>query len=733
MPLQLVSLLLLTSLGSAGPTTPVLRFDGPGLAEAARGVPLRGPLTLAGVPLADGPVDLALERFAAFAPDAVIEIHGENGVTRQAPPDNAYFKGTIAGRPGSLALLTARESGGLHGLLVDAGQAWSVGEDPVGRLAVKAVDLGQPRRTPAPTCETDQLEADALPALLARQQALAAAPAAPAVRASHTARVAVETDYELFQLFGDASAELNYIGDLFAYSSSIYDREIDTTELVAYVRLWTTAADPWTQTSSRCAFYEFGRYWNQNMSGVSRTIAHMVSGKASGGGIAWVGVLCSGSFSVNHGGACPALTPQTDVYGGAYGFSGSIEGSFNLGSPAQVWDIIVVSHEIGHNFNSPHTHCYANLGGNASQVDQCWTGETSSFYTCYSGATSLPGGGSVTGGTPGGSNGTLMSYCHQISPGYTNVALNFGTGHPYGVAPDRVPQRMAAHVASAAASNPACLAFTPPTKGDFNLDRGPDLVLRNTSTNQYNFWFMSGVTRAYEGGLSPNPTASQRVVGTDDFNGDQRTDLVVQDQVSGALEFWMMKSAGARWGSAVPLSGAAPLTAPWQMAATGDFNADGWPDLVWRNASTQKISIWTMNGTARLGTITPTPDQAVDGNWAIVATLDYNKDGATDFLWYNSTSGKIVLWFMNAAVQRVTGQFTNPANAGDNNWKVVASSDYGVGPGGVADSADIVWRNDTSGKLVVWYMNTSGTRTSGTFTSPDAPANPLSWTVDGPR
>jgi hypothetical protein len=116
-----------------------------------------------------------------------------------------------------------------------------------------------------------------------------------------------------------------------------------------------------------------------------------------------------------------------------------------------------------------------------------------------------------------------------------------------------------------------------------------------------------------------------------------------------------------------------------------------------------------------------------------VAALDYDKDGDTDLLWYNSTSGKIVLWWMNASVQRVTGGFTTPTNAGDNNWKVVASGDYGVGAGGAAGTNDIVWRNDTSGKLVVWYMNTAGVRTDGVFTSPDSPSPALSFTVVGPR
>ena len=49
-------------------------------------------------------------------------------------------------------------------------------------------------------------------------------------------------------------------------------------------------------------------------------------------------------------------------------------------------------------------------------------------------------------------------------------------------------------------------------------------------------------------------------------------------------------------------------------------------------------------------------------------------------------AGKIVLWWMNGSVQRVTGGFTTPTNAGDNNWKVVASGDYGLGAGGLMTS-----------------------------------------------
>jgi hypothetical protein len=123
----------------------------------------------------------------------------------------------------------------------------------------------------------------------------------------------------------------------------------------------------------------------------------------------------------------------------------------------------------------------------------------------------------------------------------------------------------------------------------------------------------------------------------------------------------------------------------------------------------------------------------VAANWEVVGAADFNGDSYRDLLWYNQTSGKIVLWHMNALVQRIAGIFTNPASIGNNNWKAVAVGDFGRGEGGVPDSQDIVWRNDVSGKLVAWHLDLAGNRTSGVFTTPDAPDQPLAYRVVGPR
>jgi len=508
------------------------------LAADARRVAKGGRLTVSGLQIDAGspPAVLDLERFQVFTDNARIVVHGEEGEEVLPTPGNAYFRGQVDGHPDSLALLSVLPSGRVRGLVQRDGQLYvlapaksvastgggagisaSVTDESSGPVPLEAVaaanleegqegftcantDLGLP--TPA------DFTSSAAGAGTGSPVADFAGVGPEAMVTSHTARMAIETDWEYYQIFGNPTAATDYIGDLIAFSSTIYDAELETDLQVSHLSLWSTSSDPWGQFGTACGLYEFGQFWNYNRSGVDRTLAHFVSGKNNGGGVAWVGVLCQGAFQVNIGTSCPGLSPAIDYYGGDYGYTGTIDGNFDPDNPFPVWDITAVSHEIGHNFNSPHTHCYNGVGGSSSPVDECYGSQNG----CYSGSPSLPSG------CPGGGLGcgTIMSYCHGLSPGSTNIGLTFGEGHPYGTLPQRVPDRMRAHVESVASFNSACLARINACTEDLALTSGTD-----NGTKSYQVCGTITAGASYKVGSSGDVTMTAgKVVLTNGFRVD---------------------------------------------------------------------------------------------------------------------------------------------------------------------------------------------------------------------
>jgi hypothetical protein len=404
-----------------------------------------------------------LERFEVFMPQSRIVVVSDHGDDQQEqvlePPKNIYLRGSLADDPQSLVLLTVGRRGEIRGLVSRGGDLWmmeaaEVSEGRVAPLISRKVDvdseLGEVSRNWS--CDADRLEIEASPldGLLSppaeSQQSVSGG-----TGTSYVARIAIETDREFFNKFGNVDDAVDYIGDVIAYGSTIYSAEVDTAWAIEVIYLYSSGSDPWAQSSTSCGLYEFGRYWNDNRGHIERTIAHFMSGKSNGGGVAWLGVLCRNQFNVSLGSSCSGLAPSTDNYGGGYGYSGAMSGSFNLSNPRAVWDMIVVTHEIGHNFNSPHTHDYCGIGGNSQPVDECIPSGWGQACTGVS--------GQRPAGCPGAGNacGTIMSYCHGLGGTVSELSLTLGLGHPYGIQPERVPARMSSHVQSRASGT--CLAY----------------------------------------------------------------------------------------------------------------------------------------------------------------------------------------------------------------------------------------------------------------------------------
>ncbi len=196
-------------------------------------------------------------------------------------------------------------------------------------------------------------------------------------------RIHVEADYSLYQNEGSSvSNTTNYINGVFAEVAALYTNESINIQ-ISYLRVWDTPS-PYGNGSELD---------DLNAQGYGRTfgdLVHVVHANG-GGGVAYLDVLCASSFNTGAS--------------GVFGFYNSV--------PTYSWDVEVITHELGHNLGSPHTHACA-WNGNNTAIDGCG-----------------PAAGYSEGCDPGlPTAGTIMSYCHLV--GSVGIDFNLGFGQQPG-------------------------------------------------------------------------------------------------------------------------------------------------------------------------------------------------------------------------------------------------------------------------------------------------------------
>ena len=212
------------------------------------------------------------------------------------------------------------------------------------------------------------------------------------VNSTRCVAIYFELDYKAYVQHGsNVTTTLNWFNSIFNNVQTLYAND-GITAAIKSVFVWTTL-DPYAvginSTQYLNAFVNNRPVFNGD-------IAQLVSyNRGRFGGLAYLNGLC-GTFK--------------------HGYS-DIETTFAT-VPNYSWTVEVITHELGHQMGSEHTHACA-WNGNNTAIDGCAPTYNSD----------LSEGNCPTGPVPYAQRGTIMSYCHLLG----NVGINFANG--FGIQP----------------------------------------------------------------------------------------------------------------------------------------------------------------------------------------------------------------------------------------------------------------------------------------------------------
>lgn len=211
-----------------------------------------------------------------------------------------------------------------------------------------------------------------------------------------------------------------------------------------------------------------------------------------------------------------------------------------------------------------------------------------------------------------------------------------------------------------------------------------------------------------------------RIQGTGDFNRDGFTDVLWRHQTNGGLALWYLHNNTVIGTTMLSIPVVADLN--WRLRGAGDVNQDGYADIVWQHSS-GRVAVWLMQNETVL--TTRVLNYATSGAWEIGAVADVDGDSCADLIWQNASDGRLAVWTLQGATVTLT-KLLSITRINDPNWRIQGAGDID-GSGRPA----LIWRHVVDGSVAVWYLN--GTLVTGTYVTIPGRVDDLHWMIVGGR
>lgn len=210
------------------------------------------------------------------------------------------------------------------------------------------------------------------------------------------------------------------------------------------------------------------------------------------------------------------------------------------------------------------------------------------------------------------------------------------------------------------------------TINDFTLDGKDDVILFDSETRETCLCTLNdGFTVGEQRSLDIPIPAPWEVAASGDFNADEVTDIVCKNMSTGEIAVIFLSADFTKVGIQ-KLDITLPLE--WRLVAAGDMNKDGVPDLVFQSAAGPVGVVYVgENFTRASATMLDAP---IPPSWRVAGLSDFNNNDVLDLVLYNAAqSGVSVLYLTKDFSADGFSPVDKVGSWAENGWGIVSTGD----------------------------------------------------------